>query len=151
MRLSNHESNNIAFYRTKRLFWQLFDLILRTWNSSCDKTETLSLFSLQFILAWCLECDTSQHGITTLLCFDILRIQRVISMTKLKTRYQNHIYMFTCSSNPAILNQKNDKLTNGPWIGLPREAPFYRVLITHVLTFTCLYTLLFYKNVQFSN
>ena len=26
-------------------------------------------------------------------------------MTKLKTRYQNHIYMFTCSSNPAILNQ----------------------------------------------
>ena len=105
MRLSNHESNNIAFYRTKRLFWQLFDLILRTWNSSCDKTETLSLFSLQFILAWCLECDTSQHGITTLLCFDILRIQRVISMTKLKTRYQNHIYMFTCSSNPAILNQ----------------------------------------------
>ena len=149
MRLSNHESNNIAFYRTKRLFWQLFDLILRTWNSSCDKTETLWDFSLLFILAWCLECDTSQHGITTILCFDILRIQRVISMTKLKTRYQNHIYMFTCSSNPAILI--NYWLTNGPWIGLPREAPFYRVLITHVLTFTRLYTLPFCKNVQFLN
>ena len=30
----------ITFYSTKRLSWQLFDLILRTWNSSCDKTET---------------------------------------------------------------------------------------------------------------
>ena len=48
----------ITFYSTKRLSWQLFDLILRTWNSSCDKTETLWDFSLQFILAWCLECDT---------------------------------------------------------------------------------------------
>lgn len=48
----------ITFYSTKRLSWQLFDLILRTWNSSCDKTETLWDFSLQFILAWCLEYDT---------------------------------------------------------------------------------------------
>ena len=149
MRLSNHASNNILQYQTPLLAALWLDsenLEFIMWQ---NRNSPIWDFSLLFILAWCLECDTSQHGITTLLCFDILRIQRVISMTKLKTRFPNHIYMFTCSFNPAILI--NYWLTNGSWIGLPREAPFYRVLIRHVLTFTCLYTLLFCNNVHFSN
>ena len=119
MRLSNHASNNILQYQTPLLAALWLDsenLEFIMWqNRNSLGLQSSVYISLVFGMRHLL------HGITRFLCFDILRIQRVISLTKLKTRDPNHIYMFTCCSNPTILI--NYWLTNGPWIGLPREAP----------------------------